>query len=193
MDIASYSRNRIGADKVNVDSYVGVDNLLQNKQGKTVSTCVPITGNLTEYKIGDVLIGNIRPYLKKIWYATNFGGTNGDVLVVRTNQNEKDSIDSRFLYHLLASDEFFNYNMQFAKGAKMPRGDKSAIMKYKISIPTLAEQKRIVSILDKFDALINNISEGLPAELNARRQQYEYYRDQLLTFKPLEKQNANQS
>jgi type I restriction enzyme S subunit len=51
-----------------------------------------------------------------------------------------------------------------------------------IPVPTLAEQERIVSILDKFDALVNDLSVGLPAELAARRKQYEYYRDRLLTF-----------
>jgi len=50
-------------------------------------------------------------------------------------------------------------------------------------LPTLSEQDRIVSILDNFDALVNDISVGLPAELAARRKQYEYYRDRLLTFK----------
>ena len=64
----------------------------------------------------------------------------------------------------------------------MPRGDKASIMKYIVPIPSLAEQERIVSILDKFDKLVNDISEGLPAELNARRKQYEYYRTKLLTF-----------
>ncbi len=55
--------------------------------------------------------------------------------------------------------------------------------KFKIPIPPLAEQKRIANILDKFDALVNDISTGLPAEINARKQQYEYYRNQLLNFK----------
>jgi type I restriction enzyme S subunit len=76
--------------------------------------------------------------------------------------------------------------MQHAKGAKMPRGNKKAIMKYKIPIPPLVEQERIVEILDKFDALVNDISIGLPAEIEARRKQYEYYRDKLLTFKEKE-------
>lgn len=65
----------------------------------------------------------------------------------------------------------------------MPRGDKDAILRYRIPIPPLKEQERIVTILDKFDALVNDLSSGLPAEILARRQQYEYYRNRLLTFK----------
>ncbi len=182
MDISNYSKTRIDASKLNNESYVGVDNLLQNKQGKTLSNYVPSVGRLTEYETGDILIGNIRPYLKKIWRATNIGGTNGDVLVVRINENKKENLKSEFLYYLLSADDFFNYNMQFAKGAKMPRGDKASIMNYKIPLPSITEQSRIVSILDKFDTLTNDISIGLPAELKARRLQYEYYRGKLLTF-----------
>ena len=65
----------------------------------------------------------------------------------------------------------------------MPRGDKDAVMNYSICIPTLDVQKRIVSILDRFDALCNDLTSGLPAEIEARQKQYEYYRDKLLTFK----------
>ena len=72
--------------------------------------------------------------------------------------------------------------MQHAKGAKMPRGDKAKIMEYKIPIPPLDEQQRIVSILDKFDALTTSLTEGLPREIALRQQQYEYYRDLLLSF-----------
>jgi type I restriction enzyme S subunit len=181
--ISTYSKTRIEATKLNNENYVGVDNLLQNRQGKTISTRVPVTGKLTHYENGDILIGNIRPYLKKIWYATNVGGTNGDVLVVRIKDKEK--VNSKFLYYLLSSDKFFDYNMQFAKGAKMPRGDKSSIMKFEIAVPSMSEQTRIVAILDKFDTLVNDISIGLPAELKARKRQYEYYRNKLLTFNEL--------
>lgn len=185
MDISTYSKTRIEATKIDNESYVGVDNLLQNKQGKTVSSYVPTTGKLTQYENGDILVGNIRPYLKKIWRATNTGGTNGDVLVIHINEKEKSNLNSEFLYYLLSADNFFDYDMQFAKGAKMPRGDKSAIMKFEIPIPSIKEQKRTISILSKFEALVNDISIGLPAELYARRSQYEYYRGKLLTFKPL--------
>ena len=59
----------------------------------------------------------------------------------------------------------------------------SKLEQFEIPIPPLAEQERIVAILDKFETLVNDISDGLPAEIAARRQQYEYYRDKLLTFK----------
>jgi len=183
MSIAEYSKTRIDASELDSDSYVGVDNLLQNCMGKTSSNYVPETGRFTYYEVNDILLGNIRPYLKKIWHADRKGGTNGDVLVIRIKDEEQESVNSRYLYHLLANDRFFNYAMQTSKGAKMPRGSKPMIMKYEIPIPALEEQARIVAILDKFDAMVNDLSSGLPAEIAARRKQYEYYRDQLLSFK----------
>jgi len=61
------------------------------------------------------------------------------------------------------------------------------IRKFRIPLPSLQKQQEIVNVLDKFDALVNDISSGLPAEIKARKQQYEYYREKLLTFKELEK------
>lgn len=178
-EIAAYSKSRISFDKLNENNYVGVDNLLQNRAGKMQSNYVPTSGNLTEFREGDILIGNIRPYLKKIWQADSTGGTNGDVLVIRSCH---ESILPRYLYQILADENFFEYNMQHAKGAKMPRGNKDAIMKYRLPIPSLNEQTRIVSVLDKFDTLTNSISEGLPREIELRQKQYEYYRDLLFSF-----------
>ena len=181
-EIAMYSKDRIDARELDHDNYVSVNNILQNRTGKTSSVHVPEKGKFTRYDVDDILLGNIRPYLKKIWYADRTGGTNGDVLPIRIRVEHKDKVDSKYLYQVLASDKFFDYGMRHAKGAKMPRGDKSAIMRYKIPIPPMVEQNRIVAILDKFDKLVNDISEGLPAEIKARRQQYEYYRNKLLTF-----------
>lgn len=178
-EIAIYSKERISSDKLNEKNYVGVDNLLQNREGKTISIHVPQSGNSTKFNKNDILIGNIRPYLKKIWFADCFGGTNGDVLVIHLTNKE---VIPRYLYQILADDSFFEYNMQHAKGAKMPRGNKSMIMEYTIPVPSLKEQARIVSILDKFDILTTSISEGLPKEIELRKKQYEYYRDLLLTF-----------
>ena len=93
-----------------------------------------------------------------------------------------DSINPRYLYQVLADDKFFDYNMHHAKGAKMPRGSKDEILKYRIPVPSLAEQARIVAILDKFDALTNSLTAGLPREIALRQKQYAYYRDLLLIF-----------
>ena len=65
----------------------------------------------------------------------------------------------------------------------MPRGDKAAVMQYSFSIPSLEKQAEIVSVLDRFDALCNDLSSGLPAEIEARTKQYGYYRNKLLSFK----------
>lgn len=178
-EVAEYSKSRISFDKLNEKNYIGVDNLLQNRMGKTNSSYLPTSGNLTAYFENDILIGNIRPYLKKIWQANQIGGTNGDVLVIHLKDK---NILPRYLYQILADDKFFDFNMQNAKGAKMPRGNKEAILKYFFPVPPLDEQKRIVNILDKFEALTHSITEGLPKEITLREQQYEYYREQLIDF-----------
>lgn len=179
-DVAAFSEERIDVTNVTKDTFVGVDNLLQNRAGKVKSIHVPQFGKCVSFRPGDILIGNIRPYLKKIWRATHAGGASPDVLILRANSTK---IDSSYLYHILSTNSFFAYDMQFAKGTKMPRGDKSKILEYKFILPPLEEQHRIVAILDRFDKLCNDISAGLPAEIEARKKQYEYYRDKLLSFK----------
>lgn len=181
-DVAEYSKDRISAEELDDEHYVGVDNLLQNKMGKTISNHIPKTGNSTKYHKGDILIGNIRPYLKKIWFADNEGGTNGDVLAIHV---KNDKVIPEYLYYILSSDCFFDYDNSNSKGAKMPRGNKETVMNYDFYLPDLDEQNRIVNILKKFEIITHDISEGLPAEIEARQKQYEYYRDKLLTFKEL--------
>ena len=178
-DVAKYSCDRIEAKTLTESTYVGVDNLLPERQGKTVSAYVPTEGRSIRFDVGDVLVGNIRPYLKKIWFADCSGGTNGDVLVVKS---DRDVVLPKFLYYVLASDGFFQYGTQHSKGAKMPRGNKDEILKYTFVLPVKEKQKEIIAILDRFDALCNDLSEGLPAEIEARQKQYEYYRDKLLQF-----------
>ncbi|WP_118867622.1 restriction endonuclease subunit S [Haemophilus haemolyticus] len=179
IDVAIYAKVRILADKLDKENYVGVENLLQNKLGKTSSNYVPTDGAFIEYLPNDILIGNIRPYLRKIWLSDRKGGTNGDVLVIRLTD---DNILPRYLYHILANEHFFEYNIKYSKGAKMPRGDKAAILQYEFDVPSLEEQHRIVSILDKFETLTNSITEGLPLAIEQNQKRYEYYRELLLDF-----------
>ena len=184
-DIAGYSTTKVDADKLDATSFVGVDNLLADKGGRIDATYQPNTARLTAYEPGDILLGNIRPYLKKVWMAENNGGCSGDVLDIRILADCKKIISPEYLYYALSSDSFFSYSMQHAKGAKMPRGSKDAILNYQIPIPcpsapekSLAIQSEIVRILDKFNAL----TAELTAELNMRKKQYNYYRDQLLNL-----------
>lgn len=180
-EVAEYSPTRVDSTELGAATFVGVDNLVADKGGRVDASYLPNTARLTAYEPGDILLGNIRPYLKKVWKATNSGGCSGDVLAIRVLDNYKPAVSSEFLYYLLSSDQFFSYNMQHAKGAKMPRGSKDAILSYPIPIPcpenpekSLAIQAEIVRILDAFTELTT--------ELTARKKQYNHFRDQLLTF-----------
>ncbi|WP_258190672.1 restriction endonuclease subunit S [Streptococcus sp. D2] len=178
--VAEYSQKRISVTDLTPETYVGVDNLLQDRKGKAVATFLPDQGSVTTYNQGDILIGNIRPYLKKIWFSNQVGGTSGDVLTIQNSITP--CMENKYLYYILSDDRFFYYNVQYSKGSKMPRGDKKAIMQYKFILPSITEQKRIVSILDNFNTLTNSLSEGLPKEIELRQKQYEYWREQLLNF-----------
>lgn len=92
-----------------------------------------------------------------------------------------DELDMKFFfYYMFIVDEWCKNNTNTSGFESV---DMVKFKKLQIPIPPMKEQQRIVAILDKFEALVNDISEGLPAEIAARRQQYEYYRDKLLTFK----------
>jgi type I restriction enzyme, S subunit len=82
-EVAEYSPTRVDATELDATSFVGVDNLVANKCGRIDATYLPNTVRLTAYEPGDILLGNIRPYLRKVWRATNSGGCSGDVLAVR--------------------------------------------------------------------------------------------------------------
>ena len=178
-EVAQYSTERVGVEKLTEKTYVGVDNMLAEKRGIVDSQYVPAKGGCVKFSCGDVLIGNIRPYLKKIWLADRDGGTNGDVLAIKPN---REKVLPQYLYQLLASDRFFAFDEQHSKGSKMPRGNKDKVMEFKFALPSLQRQKEVVEVLGKFEKLCNDLTDGLPAEIIARKKQYEYYRDELLSF-----------
>jgi type I restriction enzyme S subunit len=132
------------------DSYVSTENMLQNFGGRTEVNAFPTNTNVNRYNLGDVLLSNIRPYLKKIWLADREGGCSSDVIVL----NHNNLCNGRFLYYLLANDSFVSYVMSGAKGLKMPRGDKQHIFKYELSIPSRREQEKISSFLRILDERI---------------------------------------
>ena len=177
-DVAEYSKGRVSASEMTTENYVGVDNLLQNKAGKVSATFVPAKGNVIRFERNDILIGNIRPYLKKIWLADTNGGTNGDVLCIHVL--DSSSVNPRYLYFVLSSDAFFAYDtVNVRSSGKMPRGDKESVMKYSFTLPSLQEQNDIVR---KLESMSEYIYDAIPEELSLRQQQYTYYRDKLLSF-----------
>ena len=151
-------------DVVGLDNttYISTENMLPNKGGIIHASTLPTTKQTQAFKKGDVLVSNIRPYFKKIWYAKFDGGCSNDVLVFRA----KDGIDSMFLYYVLADDNFFRYAMTTSKGTKMPRGDKKAILEYDVPDILYENQKKIANILSLTDKKIQfniQINENLAA------------------------------
>ena len=179
-DISEYSKDKIDIKELSPENYIGIENMLQDAKGVIKSSCLLTEGRCTKFFEGDILIGNIRPYLKKIWLSDRIGGANADVLVIKKSI---ESIDNKYLFFVLSSEKFFSYVMKSVKAGKMPRGNKEMIMKYQFPLPPLEVQKRIVEVLDNFEKICNDLNIGLPAEIEARQKQYEFYRNFLLTFK----------
>ncbi|OTP86773.1 type I restriction endonuclease subunit S, partial [Gilliamella apicola] len=128
-DCAFYVSQKINSEILDKNTYVSTENILQNRLGKTIASFTPKNNTkVTHFKPKDILIANIRPYLKKIWFANHEGGCSADVLVLRA----KSHTDSSFLYYSLFRDDFFSYIMKGAKGTRMPRGDKEQILNFNI-------------------------------------------------------------
>jgi type I restriction enzyme S subunit len=160
----------------NIENYISTENMLPNKGGITSPSNIP-SGSAIAYQLGDVLISNIRPYFQKIWQANCDGACSADVLCIRANEKA----DCKYLYYLLSQQKFFDYVMSGAKGCKMPRGDKSQIMQWQISLPPLAEQKRIADILSAID---DKIELNRRINANLEQQAQALYKSWFVDFEP---------
>ena len=152
-----YVKGKVDVTILNKDTYISTENMIPNKGGITSASSLPTITQTQAFFAGDILVSNIRPYFKKIWFAECDGGCSNDVLVFRA----KDGVNKRFLYYVLADDAFFNYSMVTSKGTKMPRGDKVSIMKYEVPVFSYEEQRKIAGILEVLDKKIK-----LNTELN---------------------------
>ena len=171
-DIAEFVTDKISSSGISLDRYVTTDSLLQNRRGReTAQNLPPMPCALTHYRQGDVLVANIRPYLKKVWYADSEGGCSSDVLAFRAKKGHCPS----FLYTVLMQDAFFDYAMSGAKGSKMPRGDKDQIMRYELPTFTPMEEENIgnmmVDIMSKIK-VNRQINDNLEA---MAKQLYDYW------------------
>lgn len=149
-EVGSYVSEKINVSKLRLENYISTENMISNRGGISLATKLPSVKTTTAFQKGDILISNIRPYFKKIWLADKSGGCSNDVLVIRSDSN----FSNRFLYYVLSSDTFFDYAVSTSKGTKMPRGDKSSIMKYTVPLFSLEEQELISDILKSYDEKI---------------------------------------
>jgi type I restriction enzyme S subunit len=156
-EVSYFVNEKTSVDKLNVNSYVSTENMLPEFSGVITSSKLPSLGNFTKFKNGDILISNIRPYLKKVWKADKIGGASNDVLVFRYGSE----VLSEFLECIIKNEAFINYVMEGAKGVKMPRGDKDYMQKYIVFIPSKMEQQKIASCLSSLDDLITAQTEKI--------------------------------
>lgn len=131
---------------------------------------------------GDIILActseNVEDVAKGVaWLGENDIVTGGHSVVFRHTQNPM------YIAYFLQTEAFFKQKKKYAYGAKVIDIRTEDLAKIKIPVPPLELQEKIVAILDKFETLVNDLTEGLPAEIEAVRQQYEYFRNKLLTFK----------
>ena len=149
-DVAKFVTSKIEISEIDETNYISTENMLPNKGGVIEASSLPDTQTVREYHSSDILINNIRPYFKKIWFSDKNGGCSNDVFVLRA----KNNYDSKFLYYVLSSDDFFSYVMSTAKGTKMPRGDKKAIQNYNVPEFPIEDQMKISNLLNGIDQKI---------------------------------------
>ncbi|MDV2320949.1 restriction endonuclease subunit S [Vibrio cholerae] len=130
-NIASYTSNRVATTTLSLNNYVSTENMLAEKKGIVEAANLPTVTTVPAYTTGNVLISNIRPYFKKIWMANGDGGHSNDVLGFEVKEQNTEG----YLFNLLYQDALFEFMMTTAKGSKMPRGDKKAILDWQLVIP----------------------------------------------------------
>lgn len=167
-EITKFSKERLNSIELSCSNYVTTENMLQDYQGIVSATNLPTNTNVVKFSKGDVLLSNIRPYLKKVWYADRNGGCSADVFVFKA----LPICNSNFLHHVIANDRFIKFAMSGAKGVKMPRGDKEQMITYKVGLPCIEEQKKIAVFLSLIDERIstqNKIIEKLESLIKGIR------------------------
>lgn len=159
-------------------TYYGLET---NKTLSFVST--ELAQKLRKVDKGDVVITNTSENLEDVGKAVAYFGeeqavTGGHATIFKPS----NEILTKFFVYLTLSPKFIEQKRKLAKGTKVIDVSAADMAKIEIPVPNLETQQKIVEILDKFDRLTNSITEGLPKEIELRRKQYEYYREQLLTF-----------
>lgn len=145
-DIAKYGSNKIPLNDLTLENYISTENMLSEKKGIEKASSLPKVNSVPAFKKQNILVSNIRPYFKKIWFSSFEGGHSNDVL----NFEVLEKGSEEYLYNLIYQDSFFDQMMASSKGSKMPRGDKKAIMNFQVVTPSIILRKLYSEKIRKF-------------------------------------------
>ncbi|CAA6816897.1 MAG: Type I restriction-modification system, specificity subunit S (EC [uncultured Sulfurovum sp.] len=151
-DIAVFENERISQEELTQKNYISTENMLENKKGIRDASSLPNSVSVPSFEPRQTLVSNIRPYFKKIWLANISGGRSADVLGFKS----KDDNTNEFLFNVLYQDQFFAYMMLTSIGAKMPRGDKKAIMQFSMALPSVKLMQFFSMKVKSFYTLVAN-------------------------------------
>ena len=169
-EVSEEIHERIPSSSVAIDGYITTDNMLKNCAGVCVAEYVPKGVSLVRYQRNDVLMANIRPYLRKLWRADREGGCSSDVVVFRSTTPD---LSPEYLFASLSQDRFFDYVMQKPRGTKMPRGDREWMKNFELPLPPRPTQRAIVARLDaakaRKEALVDAAKRGLAEAAQMRK------------------------
>ena len=133
-------------------------------------------------KPGDVVITDVGETVEDVGKAVAWVGT-AEVAIHDHCYAFRHSMNPKFVSYCMHTTSFIAEKAKYVARTKVNTLLMDGFSKIRIPVPPLDEQERIVAILDRFDALVNDLGSGLPAEIKARRQQYAHYRDRLLSFR----------
>lgn len=180
---SNISWNKIGDDEkfkyIDLSSVDRVSNKITETTSITKSTAPSRAQKIV--KSNDIILGTTRPTLKRFTKITddyNDQICSTGFYVFRTN----GEVLPNYVYHIFSSSDFYKYLEENQSGASYPAISDALVKKYKIPVPSLEIQSRIVQVLDNFDMVCNDLNIGLPKEIELRQKQYEYFREKLLTF-----------
>ncbi len=175
--------NKIGDDElfkyIDLSSVDRVTNKIIETTAITKSTAPSRAQRIV--KSDDIILGTTRPTLKRFTKITddyNNQICSTGFYIFRTN----GEVLPNYVYHIFSSSDFYKYLEENQSGVSYPAISDTLVKKYKIPVPSLEIQSRIVQVLDNFDTVCNDLNIGLPKEIELRQKQYEYFREKLLTF-----------
>ena len=146
-EIATIITEKINSLMLSTNNYISTENMLSSFIKVNQASSIP-SGNVSHFRISDILISNIRPSFKKIWFSNRNAGSSNDVIILRVNEGKTLP---KYLYNAITNDDFINYFVTPCKGTKMPRDNKEALLEWVLDVPSRVVQQHIVNINWRFN------------------------------------------